>query len=380
MGTLVDVLDQPFPAGRAWAEEALHRLGLRPDSDVPVRHVAQGWMRLGAGADALLVDTLFVLTDTHLGFGQLQVETTDPQWVPLSSIVAIDLIEGVPYPLDAIEVQFAGGLAIFVGWPESLSTAVIDALRPATSAPAVEEQADSTDEPATRFAPEAPAPPAPPAPLFDPSVGPGADDDGPTGEASDRTAEPVVMFPFSPDDSIAGVGAARPEVADDFFADLEQSDGAASLFSVSAPDLPEGLPGGFDAAPAVSGPWDDPTISWPDPLRSCVFLGGHPVHQRRRKNVLVVMRPGGLVITAGGHGWSVHVGWHEVRRLDIQGADEVKFTHNHRIDLNGSALVVELTDGSSLLVEVRGKRPATLRSGLAPIIAIAAAPAAPKLS
>ena len=63
--------------------------------------------------------------------------------------------------------------------------------------------------------------------------------------------------------------------------------------------------------------------------------------------------------------------WHEVRRVDVQGADEVKFTHNQRIDLNGSALVVELVDGSALLVEIRGRRPATVRSSLAPVINMA---------
>ncbi len=87
--TLRSALDQPFPAGRAWAESALWRLGLHPDAELDVRHVAQGWMRLGVGDDATLVDTLFVLTDTQLGFGQVEVETTDPHWVPLSSIVAM---------------------------------------------------------------------------------------------------------------------------------------------------------------------------------------------------------------------------------------------------------------------------------------------------
>ncbi len=381
--TLRSALDQPFPAGRAWAESALWRLGLHPDAELDVRHVAQGWMRLGVGDDATLVDTLFVLTDTQLGFGQVEVETTDPHWVPLSSIVAIDLIEGVPYPLEAIEVQFAGGLAIFVGWPPALSEAVLEVLRPGT----VDAEAPDGD-------------------VGDGDVGDGdvVDADLPDGEAVDdpdrshdiAAPAPQHATPFTadvppmPPPPIAALFGSEPTpsssvvrpderdrhdaVADDFFSDLEATPPDASLFSLDAqgeddvavPEVPE------DAV-AVHGPWDDPTVAWPDPFRGCVFLGGHPLHQRRRKNVVVVMRAGGLVIASGGsRGWSVHAPWHEVRRLDVQGADEVKFTHNHRIDLNGSALVVELLDGTFLLVEVRGRRPASLRSALAPIMLVVA--------
>lgn len=364
MRTLIDALDQPFPAGRAWAEGALERLGLHPHADLAVRSVAQGWMRLGIGDEAVLVDTLFVLTESHLGFGQTQVNTTDPQWVPLSSIVAIDLIEGVSHPLDAIEVQFNGGLAIFVGWPESLSVAVVDTLQPLVA-------------PAEAFVVDVPEMPvAPVASLFSPTeelFDPGEEE---LAEADPPSPESDSAFPFSPDDRLAGVGLARPEVADEFFADIEHRDDSPALFSVGDVEgLGDDLPHVPEPSGVVSGPWDDPSIGWPEVLRNCVYLGGHPVHQRRRKNVMVMMRPGGLVIGSGGHGWSVHVGWQEVRRLDVQSPDEVKFTHNHRIDHNGSALVVELADGTSLVVEVRGRRPATLRSGLAPVIAVAAAPA-----
>ena len=125
---LRDAFARSFPAGPAWAVEALARLGRTPDDVDPVRAIVQGWMRLGGERDALLVDTLFVLTEDELGFGQTHIHTSDPNWIPLSTIVALDLIEGVPYPLEAIEVQFAGGLAIFVGWPEEFSRTVLDTL------------------------------------------------------------------------------------------------------------------------------------------------------------------------------------------------------------------------------------------------------------
>lgn len=376
--TLRSALDQPFPAGRAWAESALWRLGLHPDAELHVRHVAQGWMRLGVGDDATLVDTLFVLTDAELGFGQVEVETTDPHWVPLSSIVAIDLIEGVPYPLEAIEVQFAGGLAIFVGWPSALSEAVLETLQPATVVGEVvdgEVLVDSAQdgEGVDGFA--HPHDAAPPAPHHGTPF---------TADVPPMPPPPIAaLFGADPTPSSSAERLdeldRRDEAANDFFSDLEAGAPDSSLFSLDAqgeddgavPELPE------DAV-AVHGPWDDPRVAWPDPFRGCVFLGGHPLHQRRRKNVIVVMRAGGLVIASGGsRGWSVHSPWHEVRRLDVQGADEVKFTHNHRIDLNGSALVVELLDGTFLLVEVRGRRPASLRAALAPImLVVAESPAA----
>jgi hypothetical protein len=66
-------------------------------------------------------------------------------------------------------------------------------------------------------------------------------------------------------------------------------------------------------------------------------------------------------------GWHLHVPWHAVARLDVQGADEIKFTHNQRVNSDGSVLVADLADGTTLLFEIRAKRPASLRAALAPI-------------
>jgi hypothetical protein len=452
MTTLRAAFDTPFPSGKAWATEALARLGMRPDDETPVRQVAQGWMRLGGGRDALLVDTLFVLTDERLGFGQTHLHTSDPKWVSLSTVVALDLIEGVPYPLEAIEVQFAGGLAIFVGWPEEFSQAVVDTLARQGAAPAADDVADPDAvvvEPEDVVESEEVVEPdlavdddvvgrdeaVPEAPGWDDTGTPDADvlegevveDDhdaavdqhalpghrtaagsAPFAAGGGIPERPVMPPLFAaldrprtddldvgsvdavpsdpddrPDDAPGDASADIPldeapsffadhpssEAEDRFFADLEEREAADALFSVSAPEDDDDVPEVPEPTESTRGPWDDPAMPWPDPIRNCVFLGGHPVHQRRRKNVVLVMRAGGLVIAnAGSGGWSVHVPWHEVRRIDVQGADEVKFTHNHRIDLNGSALVVELVDSTSLLVEIRSRRPATVRSTLAPVI------------
>lgn len=84
-------------------------------------------------------------------------------------------------------------------------------------------------------------------------------------------------------------------------------------------------------------------------------------------------RQGAVAVAEGLAKWSVHLRWTEVTRIDVQGADEIKFTHNQRIDLNAAAIVVEIADGTAYVFECRGRRPASLRASLAPVINMVAA-------
>jgi hypothetical protein len=374
MKTRAEAFGGPFPAGPDWAAQARSRLGMDGGDDQLLVAVCQGWMRLGSTRDATLVDTLFVLTADRLGFGQTRFETTDPNWVDLSAVHAIDLIEGVPYPLDAVEVQFVGGLAIFVGWPEEFTNAVLSVLRVNGALPAM----------APLFEPDASMP------TFDDTVdaepSPAALDIQPLGPMlDDALAHPVLssdMFavaePDAQDDapipdifSTEGLPAgAQSEdqlsAEQAFFGHLEadQESDADDDYQGDDTELPT-IP---ESAEEVTGPWDDPAIAWPDAFRDSAFLGGHPIHQRRRKTCTVLLERRGLVAaTSRTGGWHLHIPWHAVTRLDVQGADEIKFTHNQRVNSDGSVLVADLADGTTLLFEIRAKRPATLRAAVAPI-------------
>lgn len=376
MATLREHLRGDLPAGQRWAAEAAARLSADIPLHQPVRAVTQGWMQLGAGT---LVDTLFVLTEDRLGFGQTAVRTSDPVSLPLHSIRAIDLIEGLPHPLNPVEVQLTNGLAMFVGWPDAFLHDVIDQLRrlleaqPSTPVvgPAVEE---STTRPTPASQPASPVTGAAANPLMAPlfadtarthlakaaDLSPSA-----TPEAGPSvTPEPRECVTF-PDATGSGQ---RDAAADRFFADLEPQE------ADQVPPTQEREPSGEPAPPStIPGtghpPWEDPAMVWPAPLENVVYLGGHPRHPRRRKRTTLMLGRHGVVgVAEGVVKWSVHLRWTEVTRIDVQGADEIKFTHNQRIDLNAAAIVIEVEDGTAYVFECRSRRPASLRASLAPVI------------
>jgi hypothetical protein len=62
--------------------------------------------------------------------------------------------------------------------------------------------------------------------------------------------------------------------------------------------------------------------------------------------VTLALTPIGVVaVSSGWNAWKVQFSWDDVADLGFEGPDEVKFTHNHRIDMNGSAMVVTLFFG-----------------------------------
>jgi hypothetical protein len=335
-------------------------------------------MQLGAGT---LVDTLFVLTEDRLGFGQTAVRTSDPVSLPLHSIRAIDLIEGLPHPLNPVEVQLTNGLAMFVGWPDAFLHDVIDQLRRLVEEqPSTAPAGPSVEAPATRPAPShhpastATGAAANPlmAPLFADTArahSTEAADLSPSVSADpspSATPESGQRLAF-PDET--GTGH-RDAAADRFFADLEpQEADRVPLISERDPSGEPAPPSPTSGADTGHPPWEDPAMVWPPPLENVVYLGGHPRHPRRRKRTTLMLGRHGVVGVAEGVAkWSVHLRWSEVTRIDVQGADEIKFTHNQRIDLNAAAIVVEVEDGTAYVFECRARRPASLRASLAPVI------------
>ena len=144
MLTLGQAIDRRFVHDDPWAHDALAALG-DSERDDEVHDVAKGWLRIG-GESGTLVDALFVLTASRIGFSQTSHDGVPPQWIPLRSIVALDAIEGVPYPLVTVEVQLSGDVAILVGWPDAFCGEVVEVLTAdlaaaaRQSAPAVEPE------------------------------------------------------------------------------------------------------------------------------------------------------------------------------------------------------------------------------------------------
>ena len=116
---------------------------------------------------------------------------------------------------------------------------------------------------------------------------------------------------------------------------------------------------------AVETNWWDAFAEWPEPFRSVTYLGGHPKHPKRRKNVTLHFNQMGVVAVTGGlANWGLEIPWSRVRSIDIEGSDELMFRSSLRIDLSSSALVLE-TDEGTVFFECRLRRPASVRTALA---------------
>jgi len=125
---LAEALTNRFPQGNEWARQALAALSGDFEPATLVHDVACGWIRRGADEDGPLVDTLFILTSDRLGLGQTSGGIGDPRWIPLAAVKAVDAIDDSVLPLQTVELELAGGLAMCVGWPESFTERLIPVL------------------------------------------------------------------------------------------------------------------------------------------------------------------------------------------------------------------------------------------------------------
>lgn len=133
-------------------------------------------------------------------------------------------------------------------------------------------------------------------------------------------------------------------------------------------DLPAPAESGMQLMNATETVWWESFNQWPDEFRSVTYLGGHPRNPKRRKNIGVGFSETGLKASASGFGgWELQVPWNRVRSLDIEGSDELMFRSSLRIDLSSTAIVVD-TDEGTLFFECRLRRPASVRSALAPLV------------
>ena len=403
MPTLSEVFEMRFPTGDTWARQALESLGHEFTDDADVNDVAQGWMRLGDDK-GVLVDTLFVLTADRLGFGQTQADTGETNWVKLTDIVALDAIEGVPYPLEAVEVRLNGDLAMLVGWPEEFCEAVVAALTETARTreaegrtlpndladPAAAAAAASADE-LDRLAPSAyiesdveavddvdageSSPPPARNDLFAGLLQAEADPE-PHPEPEPQPEPQRPPEPQEPEPRFEQIPPPPPQELPEEWAEADTSTepGIAPIAErMSTFFGEEGAPvedAAAQTSPRAMTRLDEPGLEWPEPMRGVVYLGGNEQFNRRKKNVTVALAPEGfLAVASGFNSWRIEFAWDEIRSVEFEGSDEVRFTHNAKIDSNSTAMIVQLNDESLLVFQVRAKKPATLRASLAPVLA-----------
>lgn len=162
----------------------------------------------------------------------------------------------------------------------------------------------------------------------------------------------------------AGYGDEEYDPSVDDFSDL-----AAGSTSFDNPneDQPQPQPAMVGVSKANHGWWQSMPM-WPDAFRSMTYLGGHPEMPKKRKNITMFFRPEGIRTEAGGFGsWKIELPWEEIIGMNVESSDELMFHTNMRIDLSSAALAIQ-TEAGTLYFECRLRRPATVRSALAPIL------------
>ena len=341
-------------SGEEWARPLLDQLLGLPRGGVRYRTACAGWIRVAeVGSPG---NAVFVLTVDRLGFASAEVALSH-HWVSLGDIMALDLLEGLPHPLSAVEVQLRGGRSLLVGWTEEFCSEVVAALQAQVAA----ESAASQQSPTLSGPVEiAELDEIGPSPMTEPAVDPSS------AYGAVFTTRP--MMPVHP----SGEGDARP-AADDGTAAPEAGPAPQEppvLFGRhSNSELDAAMDGFFEDVAPTEGPDDGATgpgtRRWPDPFTGVICHGGLDAHTRRRKHVTLTFSEAGMSATAGGLGhWSMRCAPDELVSVTVQGADELMFTHGIRVGTESAAVVVQTTD-DIVIFELPGRGVAGLRHDLA---------------
>jgi|GEM_PF-6577424 len=383
MITLTEALTNRFPLGSAWVRRSLATMGGGIGPHLSVHDVAEGWWRSDASAEA--VTTLFILAEDRLGLGHPDGQPA--RWVPISAITSLDVVDEPDEAVHAVVVGLAGGVRFTVGWPEWFSTLLVEVLSMAPVSvydPAGSGPIDDGPPTPTRAARGVDALPAEldgradvapdpsaldalgPSPWTEsevPDLGPDpvdsvADLAPPAAAPSALPAAVPAGDPVGPEEAFAPDHADPPAAEGSLEPDVERGPAVSATEPVAA-EPPEGpVP-----------PWRMPGTVWPDPLRGVGYVGGHPDLPRRRKSGTMLFAPHGLVVSGSGfQSWQLHLEWSQIDQLSIQGADEVMFCDQIKIDPNSSAVCVDTIDGHRVFFEIRMRRPPSLRATLAPLL------------
>ena len=276
------------------ATPAIDRLG--PDG---ILDATVGWLRMGGESEAI-VSSLFVVSRSTL-FVAPQGIDLELDHIALADVTAIDLIDGVDLPLEAVEVRMNNDMTVFVGWPERFCESVVEVLR-------------AVDEPVVVPSPE-------------------------LDETDETELEPTSSLDVDPD------------VGNAFFGSSDPTDVRAGV-TFSASSSPD------DAS--SRGPRRSPTGVFT--FRDSVMLVDTANPSRRKKNLTLVVDAAGLSALANGFGhWSTTISTAEITDVAIAGVDEVMYTHSLKIAERSTALVIERM-GSRVAFEIPDMEPNTLRA------------------
>ncbi len=396
--TFLDAVVEQAGRDVDWVRVAADQLSRRYPADDVVVSAGVGWMRLGPQG-APVVDTLFVVTPEAILFTGSSPQV-DPARVLLSEIVGLDLLEGLPLPLEAIEVRIQGDLAVLVGWPTEFREQVLAVLTggwppappdvEAEPVPGTATDHEAHDDRPAGWTPEptvtpdlVPLPGQPGHPGHPGHVEASAaavDAESPAApdlpDGSGGPAAPAPLAPDAVDSSSTGTDPA------DHLGDVDQAEAvetAEAVDPIGDVDQPEAVGAGPTGAGHDHAPLIDQVLGelpeqvqesvgdeWPAPFRPVTLVGGTGEGSKRRRNVTVTFDAEGLHLATGGLGsWKHDIGPDDVAALEVGGVDELMFTHSLRIGAGSAAMIVKTAAGDELILEVPDIGPHDLRTVLA---------------
>jgi hypothetical protein len=348
MMTAIELLGTQW-SGEDWARPLLDQIVRSSDPELLVYGVGLGWMRVGRTHPP--AEAVFVLTNDGLGFASAEIELSE-HWVALADVTTLDLLEGLLYPLSAIEVQLRGGRSMLVGWTDKFCGRVLEVLQAQVAAELRAETMTPTHT----------------GPVW---IG-DLDGLGPSG-----FTEPALSFK-APVQIVAASDSTLPvlfstssaEVTIDDSIEVDPSpsevDDENPFGPSSNPELDAAIEEFFDDSEfsGSASTADSAAEGWPPPYGGVIYHGGLDALTRKRKHVTLALSDDGVDAAASGlRPWSIHVEPARIDSIAAQGPDELMFSHGVRIGTEAAAIVV--TAGADLLIfEVPGRNIIGLRQDL----------------
>ena len=168
-------------------------------------------------------------------------------------------------------------------------------------------------------------------PIVDPPVQPAVSPPAPTGPVVDPAFSPVGATPVPtpvPDPTAFPVAEGSGALPDDPSLPSWLQDPSEQFAATGASPL--------DASSALI-------------IQDVTYLGGHPSIKRRRKKCIGTLTRNAVELS--GRGTSLEIPWSEVVSVEAQNADEARFRISTRIHSESTALVIQLRDGATVLLE-----------------------------
>ncbi len=339
----------------------------------------------------------FVKASSSFGVGRPSTGE-DPIFIPFDAIDAVDELGEPGSDGPTVEISTSSGLVIVATFPQRFCDSLVASLvessatesSPVRAAPSVSSV--ELDGPVDEVVRPSPTPaanpfaPAMPEQARSGQVGvPGAGVSGtdlPSATPGNSVDAASIPEPWSPPvatseqsaafrwgeppavsaDHLIGEPALAPTPPQAESGDEEHRSGGTGALP---PDvvLPEWLEAPEERAARLDRPIDADSALV---IEEVTYLGGHPDIKRKRKKCIGTVTCDAIEVS--GRGVAISIPWDQVVSIEAQNPDEARFRISTRIHSESTALVVQLRDGSTVLLEAHSCPKVPLQGAISQLV------------